>query len=119
VRFVLVSRCVSWIKAAQKFSTSNNRMNKLRFSSCFFRNFMRQRLVLVCGVTALLLVTLGQALGQPAIISTVPATGATGISSNASVVFTFSTSMDTNRITVQLYSSIPTPRPFYRARNGN
>src|SRR5689334_10266947 len=86
--FVLVSHCVSWIKAAQKFSTSN-RMNKLKFSSFCFRHFTNQRLVVVWSATAMLLTTLGQALGQPTIVSTAPASGATGISSNGSVVFTF------------------------------
>ncbi len=74
---------------------------------------MGQRLAMVWGATALLLRTLGPALGQPTIVSTVPASGATGISPTGSVVFTFSTSMDTNRTTAQFITSIPVPPYSY------
>lgn len=74
---------------------------------------MGRHLAIISGATAVLLASLGQALGQPTIVSTVPAKGATGISPTGLVVFTFSTSMDTNRTTVQFYTSIPTPPYSY------
>src|SRR5260221_3884154 len=86
-------------------------MNKSRFTRISFGKFTRQYLV-VCGATAMLLMTFGQACGQT-IVSTVPAKGSTGISSNSSVVFTFSTAMDTNRTTVQFYTTITNPPYSY------
>jgi len=74
---------------------------------------MGQRLALVWGATVVLLTTLGQAFGQPTIVSIVPPTGATGISPTGSVVFTFSASMDTNRTTVQFYTPLPVPPYSY------
>ncbi len=52
----------------------------------------------VVGLCALNLLTfsLWSAAAQPTLVSSVPADGATGISSNAAVVFTFSTAMNTN-----------------------
>lgn len=44
--------------------------------------------------TMVLLAGLQQAVAQPAIITTVPSDGATGVSPGASVVFTFNTAMD-------------------------
>ena len=82
-------------------------MNTLKSSSFGFSQFMGRRLGVAASATAVLLIALGQALGQPTIVSTVPATGATGISPTGSVVFTFSTSMDTNRTTAQFLTSIP------------
>src|SRR5690348_13657298 len=86
-------------------------MNKLIFSSFCFRHFPSRRCLLVWGAATVLLTSLGTALGQPTIVSTVPANGATGISPTGSVVFTFSTAMNTNRTTTQFYTSIPTA-PF-------
>jgi hypothetical protein len=42
----------------------------------------------------MLLASLGQAVAQPTIVSTVPTNGATGVLPGAAVVFTFSTAMD-------------------------
>ena len=42
-------------------------------------------------------------MAQPAIISTVPSNGATGVSPSATVVFTFSTAMDTTATTALFY----------------
>ncbi|HTL58211.1 MAG TPA: Ig-like domain-containing protein [Candidatus Limnocylindrales bacterium] len=88
-------------------------MKKLKGSSFGFGYFENQRKAVIWGAMAVLLTTLSQALGQPTIVSSVPATGTTGISSTASVVFTFSTAMDTNRTTAQFYTSIPTPPYSY------
>jgi hypothetical protein len=80
-------------------------MNK--WTCSIFLPFSPRQLMRRCagGATLVLLASLGQALGQPTIVSTVPPKGATGISSNSSVVFTFSTSMNTNRTTVTFYTS--------------
>ncbi|HLH53587.1 MAG TPA: Ig-like domain-containing protein [Verrucomicrobiae bacterium] len=87
-------------------------MHKLKFSRFGFGHFRSHHLVVVGRATATLLMTLGQGFCQT-IVSTVPTKGATGISSNSLVVFTFSTTMDTNRTTVQFYTPIPTPPYSY------
>jgi hypothetical protein len=50
-------------------------------------------------LSAILLAFLNSASAQPTLVSVVPANGATGVSQNTTVVFTFSTAMDTNATT--------------------
>ena len=99
-------------KNGMEISKENSRMNTLSFLRIRFGQLTRQQ-VAVCGAMVMLLASRGQALGQPSISSVVPAKGATGISSNSSVVFTFSTAMDTNRTSVQFYTPISTPPYSY------
>ena len=68
---------------------------------------MRRRPAMAVVAAALLLTIFNQALAQPTLVSTVPASGATGISTTGSVVFTFRTSMDTNRTAAQFDTAIP------------
>jgi len=62
-----------------------------------------------------------QAQAQPTILSTTPISGATGVSTTAAVVFTFSEAMDTNATTAMLYSTSPyallTTTPVWSAGN--
>jgi hypothetical protein len=61
------------------------------------------------------------ALAQPTIISTVPINGATGVSTSAPVVFTFSTGMDTTATTAEFIDlttpGFPTVIPVWSAGN--
>jgi hypothetical protein len=50
-----------------------------------------------------LLLSLARAEAQPTIVSTDPATGADGVSTNVAVVFNFSEAMDTNQTSAQFY----------------
>src|SRR5580765_3074553 len=53
------------------------------------------------------------AQAAPTILSTVPANGATGVSTNTTIVFTFSEEMDTNETSAYFYdSAVPIPN-FY------
>ena len=91
-------------------------MNTLKLSRFGIRRLTSQCPVLEWGATALLLISLGQAFGQN-IVSTVPATGATGIASNSSVVFTFSTAMDTNRTIPTFYTVVGATLSYYTMSN--
>ncbi|MGD0411683.1 MAG: Ig-like domain-containing protein [Verrucomicrobiota bacterium] len=70
-------------------------------------------------ITFLLAFTRAQA--QPTIVSTVPTTGAAGVSTTAAVVFTFSEAMDTTATTATFYNESPfamlTTSPVWSAGN--
>ncbi|MEJ0091378.1 MAG: Ig-like domain-containing protein [Limisphaerales bacterium] len=55
---------------------------------------MKQNLILRLCAVLFVMGGFHTALAQPTIISTIPASGATGVSPVAAVVFTFSTAMD-------------------------
>jgi hypothetical protein len=75
------------------------------------------------GLPALVFSLLGlvQAQAQPTIVSTVPTSGATGVSTTAAVVFTFSEAMDTTATAAVFYSTSPyallTTTPVWSAGN--
>jgi len=83
--------------------------------------FPKQTLTIRFLAMLILLAGLQQALAQPTIISTVPSNGATGVATNAAVVFTFSTAMDTTATTAQFIdlttSGFPTVIPVWSAGN--
>lgn len=61
---------------------------------------------------AVALVGLWQVQAQPTLISWVPTTGATGVATNSTVLFTFSEAMDADTVTVSFVSILPQP-PYY------
>jgi hypothetical protein len=63
--------------------------------------FLKQNLAVRFLAMMILSAGLQQAMAQPIIVSTVPASGATGVSPSAAVVFTFSTAMDIDATTAQ------------------
>ncbi len=60
-----------------------------------------------------LLACLVQAQAAPTILSTVPANGATGVSMNTTIVFTFSEAMDTNATSIFVYDNVMPIPNFY------
>jgi hypothetical protein len=65
--------------------------------------FPKQTLTIRLLAIVFFLASLHLALAQPTIISTIPSNGATGVATNAAVVFTFSTAMDTTATTAQFF----------------
>ncbi|MGO8926332.1 MAG: Ig-like domain-containing protein [Limisphaerales bacterium] len=70
------------------------------FAFAFRRNYLVNVLALL-----LSLMSLGRAHAQPTIVSTVPPTGASGVSLSAAVVITFSEAMNTNLTLAYLFDS--------------